>query len=140
MRFDKAFSFINSTSSTSHFAENNNGASVLFKGEVILQDNTNDPNSILRIWRSSFEQSVSLTTQAASLEFKGGVSLAGQVYLNATGGRIGFIGDVFSNTPTVLQTTGNIAIGSSGFSSGSVVFGRFVCESSGDLTLQWATA
>ncbi|TAG47243.1 MAG: hypothetical protein EAZ29_14190, partial [Runella slithyformis] len=90
--FEGSFTFINNAGSANFFAENDYDARLLFKGAVNIQDNSNDPNGFLRIWKSTFEQAVTLTNQAANLSFRGGVVLAGQVYLNGTGGTFGFMG------------------------------------------------
>jgi hypothetical protein len=133
--FEQSFSFINNAASANFFAENGNNARILFKGAVTIEDRTSDPNSFIRVWKGTFEQGVRLSTSGGSVELRGGVSVAGQVQLNATGGVLFFGGDALDNSQTIILPTGGMAIGSSGVSGGQLIFDRFVNQSSSDLEL-----
>jgi|GEM_PF-5335898 len=129
--FEQSFSYTNNANSPNYLAENTySGSRLLFKGPASFTDNSLDPNAFMRIWKSEFEQSVSVYSKASIIIFSGDILLKNQLNLSADGGFIGF-----GVSNVVITSTGNIQVGSGGFGSGSILFGGLQCQSNGTINL-----
>jgi len=133
--FEGNFTFINNANSPNYLAENATAGSLLFKGNVSIEDNTTDPNSFIRVLKSEFQQPVTLSSKAANISFAGAVLFKDNVFLNAQGGSYAFSQEDTISNKVIVAHPATIQIGSGGFSSGSVNLDWLDYQSNGDLNL-----
>lgn len=133
--FEQSFTFINNADSPNYLAENSTSGTLLFKGNVVIQDNSTNYSGFIRLWRAEFQQPVTLSSKAATISFVGAVTFKNNVSLNAQGGTYSFLKDNTANTKVTIAHPANLQVGTDGFSSGTVNLDGIDYQSGSDLNL-----
>lgn len=136
--FQQSFSFTNNSSDYARntFGSAGTNSTIYFQGSASFTENGTLPqDSYFRFYYCIFQNSASFYSKGGTIDFanavkfQGNTSLSSDVSNNALF-RMGSMGEIF------LTNTGNLGIGSSGFTKGQILFERYTHQNSNSFSLQ----